>query len=235
MAGGGGDHDELKLLGLWASPFVLLVKLALSFKGLSYEYVEEDLYHKSPRLLGYNPVYKKVPVLVHDGKPVCESQVIVEYIDDAFPVAGKSLLPFDDPYERAEARFWAGFIDDKLMASWIQSIRGKTPAEQEEGMARTMDAVATLEAALKEKATPFFGGEEVGFVDVVLGGVAGWVPASAALYGTWLFDADRSPCLDAWLRRFSELEEVRAVAPDVDALVEYGRMREAEIAAAAGK
>jgi glutathione S-transferase len=40
MAAGG---DDLKLLGLWVSPFVLRVKLALSLKGLSYKYVEEDL------------------------------------------------------------------------------------------------------------------------------------------------------------------------------------------------
>lgn len=53
MAGG----DDLKLLGLWASPYVLRVKLALSLKGLSYEYVEEDLRDKSELLLKSNPVH----------------------------------------------------------------------------------------------------------------------------------------------------------------------------------
>jgi glutathione S-transferase len=38
MAGG----DDLKLLGLWSSPFVLRVQLALSLKGLGYEYIEEE-------------------------------------------------------------------------------------------------------------------------------------------------------------------------------------------------
>jgi glutathione S-transferase len=111
MAGGG---DELKLLGMWASPFALRAKLALSFKGLSYDYVEEDLKNKSELLLSSNPVHKKVPVLIHNGKPICESQVIVQYIDEVFPDAGVTLLPAD-PHDRAVARFWASYIDEKVV------------------------------------------------------------------------------------------------------------------------
>ncbi|XP_044402259.1 glutathione S-transferase U7-like [Triticum aestivum] len=68
-----GAANDLKLLGMWASPYVLRVRLALSIKGISYEYTEEDLRHKSELLLRSNPVHNKVPVLIHDGKPVSES------------------------------------------------------------------------------------------------------------------------------------------------------------------
>jgi glutathione S-transferase len=86
------------------------VKLALSFKGLSFENVEEDMSPKSELLLRSNPVHKKVPVLLHNEKPICESVVIVQYIDEAF---APSLLS-SDPHERAIARFWAAYIDDKV-------------------------------------------------------------------------------------------------------------------------
>ncbi|KAM3402802.1 hypothetical protein ACQJBY_006558 [Aegilops geniculata] len=111
MAAAAGG-DEVKLLGVWDSPFVNRVQIVLNLKGISYEYVEEDLHSKGELLLASNPVHKKVPVLIHDGKPIPESQVIVQYIDEAWRGTGPSVLPAD-PHERATARFWAAYVDDK--------------------------------------------------------------------------------------------------------------------------
>ncbi|KAG8084068.1 hypothetical protein GUJ93_ZPchr0010g8865 [Zizania palustris] len=230
MAGG---RDELRLLGMFASPFALRVKLALSFKGLSYEYVEEDLGNKSELLLASNPVHKKVPVLIHNGKPICESQVVVQYIDEAFPGAGDRLLPAD-PYERAVARFWAAYIDDQLLASWLKASMGKTDEEKAEALQDTFSKVAILEAAFKEcsKGKPFFGGDTVGYLDVALGTLVPWVHVGEALYGMRLFDASRSPLLDAWVERFAALDAAKAVLPDTGRLVEYVKTKHAERAAA---
>lgn len=105
---------EVKLFGMWASPFSHAIELAVKLKGVQYHCIEEDLSSKSPLLLQYNPVHKKIPVLVHNGKPIAESLVILEYIDETWK--NNPLLP-NDPYHRAIARFWAKFVHEQVRKS----------------------------------------------------------------------------------------------------------------------
>jgi glutathione S-transferase len=113
-AGGGVGDGKPRLLSKSSSPWVFRVRVALGIRGLSYEYVEEDLANKSELLLRSNPVHQKVPVLIHGGRPVCESLVILQYIDEIWRgTTGPALLP-SDPYDRATALFWAAFVDDKV-------------------------------------------------------------------------------------------------------------------------
>ncbi|KAL4186948.1 hypothetical protein AMTRI_Chr09g36720 [Amborella trichopoda] len=106
------EEQIMRLLGTLASPFVHRVQLALKLKGIEYEFIEEDLKNKTPLLLETNPVHNKVPVLIHGEKSICESVVILEYIEETWP---KNPILSEDPYKRAQARFWSKFIDEKVI------------------------------------------------------------------------------------------------------------------------
>ncbi|KAH1125086.1 hypothetical protein GLYMA_06G099000v4, partial [Glycine max] len=100
-------------------PFVLRVKWVLELKGIQYQYVE-DLGNKSAMLLQYNPVHKKLPALVHDGKPLAESLVILEYIDETWK-QDPSLLPHD-PYEKANAILRESDIAIGWLGYWVRIV-----------------------------------------------------------------------------------------------------------------
>lgn len=106
-----GDK-KVEVFGAWFSPFSRRVELALKLKGIEYDYIEEDIYKKkSDSILKFNPVHKKVPAFVHGGKPIAESIVILQYIDETWKE--NPILP-QDPYDKALALFWAKFLDDKV-------------------------------------------------------------------------------------------------------------------------
>lgn len=87
------------------------VRLALFEKRLGFESRLLDLQkfeQHTPEYLALNP-NGVVPTLVHDGRPVIESSLIIEYLDDAFPDV--PLRPAD-PWLRARMRLWTKFSDD---------------------------------------------------------------------------------------------------------------------------
>ncbi|KAF8711612.1 hypothetical protein HU200_029065 [Digitaria exilis] len=197
------NNNGLQLLGFWVSPFAQRCHIALAEKGLSYESLEQDLSNKSELLLRANPVHKKIPVLLHGGRPICESLVILQYLDEAFPEAS-ALLP-SDPGARAHARFWAGFVDTKVFECGVRLWKRKAGSEpQVQARKEMVEALRTLDAELGDK--PFLAGEAFGFVDVAVVPFAAWLVSYGRLGE---FDVEEvCPRLVAWAERCGERESV---------------------------
>lgn len=159
------------LLDYWVSPFGQRCRIALAEKGIDYEYKEEEglINQKSALLLESNPIYKKIPVLIQDGKPICESLIIVQYIDEVWGGNAK-LLP-EDAYARSQALFWGDFIDKKIYACGTKLWKLKGEA-QEEAKKEFIDILKTLEKELGDK--KFFSGDAFGYVDIALVPFTSW-------------------------------------------------------------
>ncbi|CAI0540380.1 unnamed protein product, partial [Linum tenue] len=59
----------------------------------------------------FGTTHKKIHVLIHNGKPISESLVILEYIEDIWKNNNQHPLLPEDPHARSTARFWMRFVD----------------------------------------------------------------------------------------------------------------------------
>uniref|UniRef100_A0A0D6QSL5 Glutathione-dependent dehydroascorbate reductase n=1 Tax=Araucaria cunninghamii TaxID=56994 RepID=A0A0D6QSL5_ARACU len=221
-------HEEIvKVFKLWVSPYANRVLIALEELGVPYETQEEDMDNKSRDLLEANPIYKQVPVMIHNGKPLPQSLIILEYIHDtwcASSSAATTLLP-TDPYEKAIARFWADFIDDKFWKAGWRTVTSKGEA-QEEAKKEFVESFLLIEEALQKISggKPYFGGDKFGYLDIVFVPYTCMWPG-AEIIGDIKIPYDRCPHLSAWIQLVSQRDSVKKILPAQEVVLEYFEMK----------
>ncbi|KVH96102.1 Glutathione S-transferase/chloride channel, C-terminal [Cynara cardunculus var. scolymus] len=206
---------EIKLLGTPASHFVNRVQIGLNLKCIDYEFISENLGCKSDLLLKSNPVHQRVPVLLHANEPpLIESLLIIEYIDEIFPDV-HPILP-RAPSVRAHNRTWAYFID-------TQSPDKKG---EEEAKIQIREAAKLLERVFVEcsDGKAYFGGDNIGYLDIALGCFLGWITFSETLNNYKVFDETISPRLVEWAKKMRSHEAVKNALPSHDALLKHYSM-----------
>ncbi|BAT99330.1 Glutathione S-transferase [Vigna angularis] len=216
--------NDLKLLGGWFSPYALRVQIALNLKGVDYEVIEETLNPKSQLLLKSNPVHKKIPVLLHADKTICESAIIVEYIDEVWTHA-PPILP-QNAYDRANARFWVAYIDDK----WFSALKGILMAEEndeakEAEFKEAEEVFERMEEVMNKgsEGKAFFGGDTIGFIDIGFGSFLSWIRVLEKMNARKLIDENKHPGLIRWTENFAAHPAVNGLIPDTDKLIEVAK------------
>lgn len=222
---------RLKLVSFDVCPYVERSRVVLHEKGVPHEVELVDLANKPAWFLAISPM-GKVPVLVVDDRPIFESMIINELIEELYP--RPALLPAD-PLARAEARAWIVFANDVAFPANYAAMLALAGGFQGEARSRPLaairDALAKLEAQVARGGGPFFGGEAFTLVDAAYAPflrrwriAEGWGGPEAKLLAGF-------PAVAAWAEVVLARPSVAKAAPE-DLAVRSRRLFEARAAKA---
>lgn len=148
----------MKLYQTYASPFPTRVRLSLYAKGIDVEIVEPPGFHATAEgkgyYLGINPIGRVPCLVLDDGRALPESEVICEYLEDAYPEP--SLRPAD-PFDRARMRLLSRICDFYVVMAMVplfnlsgRSRRHWTPEVVGAATGKLAEALGYLEAYIGE-------------------------------------------------------------------------------------
>ena len=172
-------------------PYCARVRILLAEKEIPFETVEIDLENRPAWLYEKNPV-GKVPVLEEGDFVLPESRVIMEYLEERYPVP--PLLP-SQPAERALVRLRFERFEDLSRPYYRVVFNGES--------AGVFDAeLARLDAALA--GNPYLAGSQFSLADIA------YVPWIVRAEARTHLDLGRHENLRVWLGRLSERRSVAA-------------------------
>jgi len=137
----------MKLYQTYASPFPTRVRLALYVKGVEVEIIEPPGFHATAQSKGdyllINPIGRVPTLVLDDGRALPESEVICEYLEDAYPEP--ALLPAD-PWGKAQVRLISRICDFYLVVAMVPLFAAAGQSRRRwdrEAIGRALGAVET--------------------------------------------------------------------------------------------
>jgi glutathione S-transferase len=206
---------KLELVSHTLCPYVHRAAAMMHEKGVPFERRYIDLKAKPDWFLAISP-RGKVPVLLVDGRPLFESQAIIEFIDETHP---PSLLG-TDPFERARQRAWVEMANDLSNAQY----RLFTAPSPEEQKAAT-EALAAITGRYEEAlAGGVIAAEGFGVAHLALASSALRFAAVDKELGVRVLPA--VPRFEALMRRLAERPSIAKTVPDDYAALFIGKLVE---------
>lgn len=219
---------KLTLISHALCPYVQRAVIALNEKHVDYERIDIDLRAKPDWFLAASPL-GKTPVLLVDGKPIFESAVICEYLEDTIAPA----LHPPDALERAQHRAWIEFASVTLNAIW-NFYTACDDAAYDAAVKILGNRFSQIEKALSEG--PYFAGKPFSLVDAAFGPVFRYFDVFDAASGIDLFSS--RPKTHAWREALAQRPSIRtAVTADYHArlrqfVIDHGGVLGGRLAAA---
>lgn len=204
------DGVELRLYSMEYCPFAERSRIALAFKGVKHDIINCNLKDKPAFLVEANP-NGTVPVLLHKGGILFESDIICEYLDGAFPDLPQ-LYP-KDPMERAKARQLSANQCGKLIGQFYKSV-----GVLREGREMTQDEKDAIQKPLQQWVEAKLGddgflfGETISFVDVLVWPWLHRLETACRKLNLGALPADMFPRLLKYIERMREQKCIRDIS-----------------------
>lgn len=113
------------------------------------------------------------------------------------------------------------------MEQWFPSLRQLTIFAQGEdavsaALKQIVEATAVVEGAFADcsKGKAYFGGDKIGYLDLVFGCFLGWLRLAEKVVGVDLLTETKTPGLVGWIERFSSNDAVKSVIQEPEKLME---------------
>lgn len=105
----------------------------------------------------------------------------------------------------------------------IRVLRGSVEEDKDKAAGEMSTALQHLEEAFVKcsQGKQYFGGDNIGYLDIALGSFLGWIRAVEKIAGVELLNETKLPILAVWADRFCAHPAVVDVVPDADKLVEF--------------
>lgn len=217
--------SKLTLISHLLCPYVQRAVIVLEEKQIAYDRIDIDLANKPDWFLKVSPL-GKTPVLLVDGRPIFESTVICEYLEETTP---KSMHP-QDPLTRAQHRAWMEFASATLNA--IGAMYG---APDERTLGANVDNLKTKFAQVEAQLSaigrhePYFAGDSFSMVDAAFAPVFRYFDVFETIEDFGVFT--QTPRVNAWRAALQQRPSVRsAVRADYPELLrEFLIQRKSEL------
>ncbi|KAF7119649.1 hypothetical protein RHSIM_Rhsim13G0148800 [Rhododendron simsii] len=101
--------------------------------------------------------------------------------------------------------------------------RGPTEEAKKAAMEQVVEGLLDDACVKCSKGKAFFGGDQIGYLDIALGCFLGWVRVTEKTSHLKLLDESKTPHLVKWADSFSADASVKDVMPETDKLAEFAK------------
>ncbi len=161
----------MMLIGMYDSPFVRRVAIALRLCGVPFEHRPWSVFRDADQVAKHNPLIRVPTLVLDDGEALVDSSAILDALDDMVGTA-RALMPADGPERRKHMRVCAlacGLGDKVVSLIYERAVHNRqTPDWVARCNKQIAGALDVLEAERAASDAAWWFGESIAHADIAV-------------------------------------------------------------------